>query len=74
MKKIYMKPIAAMFVLASQTALLEGSDDSYRINGINMDQNEYGGSCAKKHGFSLWDAGSDETEENSLPDGFSAWD
>lgn len=73
MKKIYMKPTAVAFALSSQTALLTGSDDSY--NGINKDQNDYGGSCAKKHGFDLWSDDSDEVDEsNGWSDSFSPWD
>jgi len=77
MKKIYMKPTTAVFALSSQTALLEGSEDSYNFgyNGINMDQNDYGGSCAKKNGFALWSDESDEVESgNGWPDSFSPWD
>ena len=77
MKKIYMKPTTAIFALSSQTALLTGSDDSYRLgmNGINMDQNDYGGSCAKKNGFTLWGDDSDEVDDNNgWSDSFSPWD
>lgn len=59
MKKIYMIPSISVVSLGAQ-AVCQFNGGS----GLQKDENEYGGTCAKDHNFSSWDYDFDEEEES----------
>jgi|UniRef100_UPI0040269E0A hypothetical protein len=59
MKKIYMIPSISVVSLGVQAVCRLNS-----ASGLQMDQNDYGGTAAKENNFSSWDYGFDE-EDNS---------
>ena len=63
MKKIYIKP-SVSFYLADSEPILQAVS-----SGLVMDQNDEGGSCAKKNDFS-----DDFFDDTPWPKGKSPWD
>ena len=63
MKKIYIKP-SVSFYLADSEPILQAVS-----SGLVMDQNDDGGSCAKKNDFS-----DDFFDDTPWPKGKSPWD
>lgn len=63
MKKIYIKPSVSVCFAVLEPILLDGS------GGLTRGQNDYGGSCSKKHDFT-----DDSFDNAAWPKGKSPWE
>lgn len=70
MKKIYMIPSISVVSLGAQAVCQING-----VSGLQKDQTENGGTCAKENNFSSWDYGFDEEDESeSNSSSKSLWD
>lgn len=62
MKRLYIRPMIEVNLLSMESTFMAGSPFNSQNGGLEKDQNDDGGSCAKK--FDFW---SFEEEESAKP-------